>query len=206
MNNSKINFAYDRMPDAELSNKAQIPITAMTGNPYFTEPKPALPTVQSALDDYRLALTAAQSGDRTKIAIKNEKREILTSALRQLSRYTEMAANGNRSILLSSGFEINKERSYNVELGQPENVRLIDGANTGEIIVSCSSVTGVRSYLFQHTPDPLTAESAWTSDASTKSEFALKGLKSGTKYWCRVVAIGSNDQQTVSNPVARIVQ
>ncbi|MDD2797051.1 MAG: fibronectin type III domain-containing protein [Bacteroidales bacterium] len=206
MNNSKIIFAYDRMPDAELSNKAQNPISAMTENPSFSEPTPSLASVQAILDSFRTALTAAQSGDRTKIAIKNEKREILIDTLHSLGRYAEMAANGNRSILLSSGFDISKERSSTVELGQPENVRLSDGGNIGEIIVACSSVAGVRSYLFQYTADPLLPDSVWVSNASTKSEYVIRGLKSSTKYWCRVVAIGSNDQQTVSNPVARIVQ
>jgi hypothetical protein len=206
MNSTKIIFAYDRMSDAELSNKAQIPITAMTGNTNFPEPTPTLPKSQTVLDDFNLALTAAQSGDRTKIAIKNEKRGILIDTIRALGRYAEMAANGNRSILMSSGFEVNKERSSTIELGQPENVHLTDGINTGEMIVSCSSVSGVRSYLFQHTADPLTSESIWSSNPSTKSECTLRNLKSSTKYWCRVVAIGSNDQQTVSSPVARIVQ
>lgn len=34
----------------------------------------------------------------------------------------------------------------------------------------------------------------------------LDGLQSHTKYWCRVVAVGTNGTSVTSDPVARIVQ
>jgi hypothetical protein len=203
---TKIIFNFDRLSDIELSAKVQEVTTCMTDNENFPAPVAALDNTKTVKTDFDAALVAAKSGDRTKIAIKNEKRTELIDQVHQLARYTEMIANGNRSILMGAGFDVTKERSTSVGLGQPETVRLSDGENSGELLASCGGVQGAKSYVFQHTLDPLSPSSVWVSEVSTKSEHLFKGLTAGQKYWSRIIAIGSNDQQTVSNPVARFVQ
>lgn len=198
--------SFDRLSESELSTKTQRITNSMNGNPNFTDPIPTIEEVTTKGDNFDSSLIAARSGDRTKIAIKNEKRLELIDTIHRLARYVEMVANGNRSILMSSGFDVTKERSSSVELEQPKNVKLSDGNNSGELYVSCDGVQGAKSYMFQNTTDPLVNDNVWTSEVSTKSEYTFKGLGSGKKYWCRIIAIGSNDQQTISIPVSRFVQ
>ncbi|WP_243349413.1 fibronectin type III domain-containing protein [Parabacteroides sp. FAFU027] len=203
MSRPKILNNLEKLNDSALSTMAQHIINSLTGNSYFPALTPSLDEVTTVKKEFDDSLIAAQTGDRVKIAIKNEKRTNLIDILHRLARCVEMVANGNRSILLSSGFEVSKERSSTTELEIPENLKIMDGNASGEIYVCCDSVQGARSYVFEYTLDPLANESSWTSQTTTKSEFIIKGLIPGKKYWVRVIAIGSNDQRTVSAPVSR---
>jgi hypothetical protein len=178
----------------------------MKGNPNFPNPVPTIEEAQSVKSDFDSSLTAAQTGDRVKIAIKNDNRSKVIDVKHRWARYVELEANGNRTIMMSAGFDVSKERSSTVELEQPQNLKVIDGKNPGELIASCDGVPGAKSLIFQYTTDPLSDSSLWFSEPTTRSEFTFKGMKSGQKYWFRVIAVGSNDQRTVSNPVSRIVQ
>ena len=206
MSTPKILNNLEKLNDSALSTMAQHIINSLKGNPYFPVLTPSLDEVTTVKKEFDDSLMAAQTKDRVKIAIKNEKRAKLIDILHQLARCVEMVANGNRSILLSSGFEVSKERSSTIELEIPENLKLTDGNASGEFYACCDSVVGAKSYVFEYTLDPLLNESAWTSHTTTKSEFIINGLIPGKKYWVRVIAIGSNDQRTVSAPVSRYAQ
>lgn len=206
MSTSKILTSYSRLSDAELNAKATQVTTSMTGNVNFPSPIPTLEELRIVNEEFRAMMAAAKSGDRTKIMMKNQKREILVEMMNRLLRYVEMTANGDRLVLMSSGFDISKERSSAVELGLVESIKLNDGECSGELKMSCSGVAGARSYMFQYTEELLNGSTAWTSETATLSEHVFKGLTPGKKYWCRIVAIGSKNQQTVSEPVSRFVQ
>jgi hypothetical protein len=206
MGTFKILNNFEKLTDAALSTIALRIITSLTGNSNFPVLTPSLDEVTSVKKDFDDSLSGAQTGDRVKIAIKNERRAKLIDTLHRLARNVEMVANGNRSILLSSGFDVSKERSSTIELEIPENLKLMDGNASGEFYVCCDSIVGAKSYVFEYTLDPLLNESAWTSQTTTKCEFIIKGLIPGKKYWVRVIAIGSNDQRTVSAPVSRYAQ
>lgn len=203
---SKILNNFDKLSDSALSTNTGGIITSMKGNPYFLDPTPSLDEVTTAKKAFDDSLLAAKSGDRTKIAFKNEKRAQLIDLVHRLARYVEMIANGNRTILLSSGYDISNERNSTSEMGEVENVKLADGNASGEMYVCCESVQGARSYVFEYTLDPLLDSNVWTSQTSTKSEFTITGLIPGKKYWVRVVAIGSYDRRSVSAPISRYVQ
>ena len=202
----KIITSFDRLSDAELSTLTQTVETSVNGNPHFPEPVPPISEVSTKKEEFTSSVVAAKSGDRTKIAIKKEKRASLVDTVHQLARYVELSSNGNRSIMLSSGFEVSKEYSTAVELGTIKNIKLSNGENNGEVIISCSSVQGAKSYLYQYTLDPLTPDSIWQGEPETSSSHKYKGLQTGKKYWFRVVVVGSNSQQTISDPIARFVQ
>ncbi|WP_243350251.1 fibronectin type III domain-containing protein [Parabacteroides sp. FAFU027] len=206
MSTCRILNSYERYSDSELSVSLGRIISNIKGNPSFPDPKPTVAEDENLKVEYDGSLSAAQSGDRVKIALKNEKRVEVIDLKHRWARYVELEANGSRTIMLSSGFDVSKERTSTVELDQPQNVKVFDGKNPGELVASCDGLAGAKSYIFQYTTDPLSDSSVWTNEPTTKSEFTFKGLKSGQKYWFRVVAVGSNDQRTVSIVVSRIVQ
>src|SRR5918912_1221168 len=64
------------------------------------------------------------------------------------------------------------------------------GDRDGEMDLRWDKVERARSYVIEFSPDPPTPTS-WTHGAvSTKSQFTLGGLTSGTRYWFRVAAVG----------------
>jgi len=66
---------------------------------------------------------------------------------------------------------------------------------------------GAKSFLYQATPDPLTAGSVWDSKPGNKASYTFTGLTPGKKYWIRFVAVGKGDAVAYSDPyLSRFVQ
>lgn len=206
MANPKIRTDFSRYSDSNLDVKAKTIIAAMTGNPNFPSPVPPLAEVSAASADYSAALVAAKNGGKTEVAVKDQKRAALESLLITLAAYVTMVAKNDRAIMISSGFDLVKEREPLPPLEKPEIIKVVDGTNAGELQVIISPVTGATNYMYQYTLDPLSAQSNWAGQNSTLSKALLKDLESGKKYWCRVVAYGRNEQLVYSDPVSRIVQ
>ena len=202
----KINLGFNRYTDAALLVLAQAILAALTGNAFFPAPIPALADLQTAINDYMAALSAAQEGGKTNVATKNARKQELIDLLIQLGNYVMLTANGDEVMLTSSGFPLTKERQPLPPLVQPEIIKLENGINSGELNVIITSVPGARTYVYQYTQDPLTDNSNWASNNSTLVKFSFNNLEAGKKYWCRVAAYGRNEQVVYSNAVSRIVQ
>lgn len=206
MANPKIKTSFSRYNDSNLEVKANTIIAAMTSNPNFPSPVPPLAEVTTAAAEYSTALLAAKQGGRTEVAIKKQKRTELIKLLTKLASYVTLTANGDRAIMVSSGFDLAKTREPLPPLVKPQVLKVVDGVNPGELKVIIGRVAGARSYMYEYTQDPLTPGSSWTGQNGTLSKVLFKNLESGKKYWCRVIAYGRNEQLAYSDPVSRIVQ
>ena len=203
---TKINLGFGKYTEANLLVAAQAVLAAMTGNLNFPTPTPTLAAVQTSISDYSTALSAAKEGGKTNVAVKNQKKEDVISVLVALANYVTFTSNGDEVMLTSSGFPLNKQREPLPPLGKPEILKLEDGMNIGDLTVTIAGMKAARTFLYQCTKDPLTDDSIWTGQNSTLTKFGFTNLDSGAKYWCRVVAYGTNQQIVYSDPVARIVQ
>jgi|SRR5690242_2394323 hypothetical protein len=101
----------------------------------------------------------------------------------------------------TSSLEVNK--TY-LLLTKPATPSLQNGLNPGELISSVKAVAGAVSYLHQYATEAEMAQGKWNSVASSKSSCLLTALTSGTRYYCRIAAIGSKDQIVYSAVVDRI--
>jgi hypothetical protein len=92
-------------------------------------------------------------------------------------------------------------------LGVPVITKIDNGNGTGELVITAKWLPGVRTFMYEYTAEPLTVDSEWMNHSTTSIKALISNLVSGKKYWCRVVAYGSGDQVTVSDPaLSRIVQ
>lgn len=195
---------FRKYTDGAFESKVHTILSSMTGNANFPTPVPALAAVTTAAAAYSAALITASTGNRADIAIKNDRREELTALLRSLCTYVNLTANGDRSMLLGSGFDITKETEPTV-ITKPENLQVTNGVSSGELLVSVNAVKGAYAYLHEYTTDQTLAPTNWTSIASTTAKISIVDLQSGIKYYCRVGAVGPNKQLLYSDPIARIV-
>jgi hypothetical protein len=152
------------------------------------------------------ALAKSRTGSRADVAFKNEKRTDLITSLVRLGGYVLSVAAGNEAIMVSSGFPLKRSRQPQPPLGTLDVVSVKDGQAPGELVMSIKRLEGARMYQYQYTPDPLNANSQWKGQTSTLSRYTFKSLESGKRYWCRVIAMGLNEQVVYSDPVSRIVQ
>lgn len=201
----KIAIVSDRISDAELSVNTQSIITHMTGNAYFPTPTPSLAEMQVVYDNFETALMQARTGNHTAVAEKNARKAELVTALQTLADYVTLTAKRDEAALVSSGFKLTKERTPAPPLTKPEGLALANGVNPGELEVRINRLTGVRSYQYQFTPDPLTPDSAWKQQMDTACKTVLTGLESNRQYWCRVGAVGTKGQLVYSDALCRMV-
>lgn len=200
-----LNFAS--YSDAALLVLAQGIHVALTGNPFFTTTSPDLTTFLSVITAYSNALAAAQNRGKDEVGAKNARKAELVALLADLALDIMKQADGNVEALISSGFPLNKSRQPQPPLGIVDIAKIEVGENSGELLVIIKPVPGARTYIYQYTQDPITANSVWTSQNSTLIKETITGLETGKKNWIRVVAYGINKQMTVCDPVlSKIVQ
>ena len=96
--------------DALLITDTGSIITALTGNASYPTPSPTLAVVQAALDEFVTAVADAANGGVALTATKNDKRAALVWLLRELASYVHVACKGDLTVLLTSGFPIQKPR------------------------------------------------------------------------------------------------
>jgi hypothetical protein len=203
----KINLGLSRYTDAALLVLAQAILAALTGNAFFPTPVPALSLLQTVINDYIAALSAAQEGGKTNVATKNARKQDLIELLIQLANYVMLTANGDEVMLTSSGFPLSKGKQPLPPMQQPEILKLENGINSGELHITIGRVAGAKMYVYEYTLDPLADNPDWQSSNSTLVKFIFNNLEAGKKYWFRVAAYGKNEQAVYSNPVlSRIVQ
>lgn len=197
---------YQKYNDPRLDIKAQSIITSLTGNTNFPETVPSLSSFSTVATTFADALLQAASRDRVAVSAKNDARKVLLESLRLLAINVEALAEGDRTKLVSSGFDLNAETSGGSSLLPPQDFTLSNGNSSGEMKMKVNAVEGAKSYLFEYTLEPLTEDSVWISKGSSKREFTFTGLPVGKRIYARVTVIGTKDREVTSDVISRIVQ
>ena len=202
----KLLLNYGKLSDPNLSQKAIDIKNSLTDNPNFNPAPPSLASFTTAQQDFEAALPLVTSRDRVKIALKNQSRFLLIQAMYQLALEVNAQANGDRAKLLSSGFDLANAGEGNALITAPTDFKIVEGLNNGELKFSCKKVPAAVSYLFEHTDELPTEETKWTALSASTKELTIKGLRSGTRIYGRIKAIGTKGQEASSEILSRIVQ
>jgi hypothetical protein len=196
--------SYKNQGDSELATTGYRIDGKMENNPFFPDPPPALGKLKKLVPEYHNSVWNAKGRDSELISVKNDKKAELVALLTELDEYVTQKCNGDRTMLLSSGFPISGEKGeqqmsaipkLDVEIGPP-----------GEAITRIRRVAGGRAYLHQYTTEPPSSDTVWTSEVSTYAYHTFNGLRSTEKYWFRVVAIGAAEQRVYSPVMWRVIQ
>jgi len=124
--------------------------------------------------------------------------------LDELSDYVTTTSNGDKTMLLSSGFDITGDKDLSQTLTPIEKLVVVSD-QPGQATTRVKRVAGARSYVHQYTADPLSTDSVWVSETTTEREHTFSNLKSVVRYWFRVIAVGKGKQFVYSTPVARVI-
>ena len=200
---SKIVFSFNQGSGASLATLARNIVSNLKNNAHFPNVAEAVAGIEKALNEYDVALSNAAGRDKTMVSIKNDKQAVLRELLASLSVVITQISKGDRSILLSSGFDVSKERDNPRKL--PPNL-VVDLAVPGEATIRLRSFGRVRAYVHQFTPDPLTPESVWTGETTASREHTFRGLKSTAKMWFRAIVLSRKGESTYIEPVLRVIQ
>ena len=196
-----VSLSFSKLTDGNLVTKTNQIIASLTGNASYPTPSPTLPVVQTATAAFSTALTAAADGGRTKTAEKNAARSVLLGLLRNLALYVQQHCNDDLPMLLSSGFDAQKEPQPAGVLPAPESVTLTQSPLSGRLDFRGAPVANASAYEGQMTTDINKDE--WKDVGTfTSTRFSLDDLKPGTTYWARSRAIGAAGPGAWSDAVA----
>jgi len=177
--------------DAQLVKDAQTIVTSLTDNPSYPTPSPALASVNTAINDFSLAIENAADGGKTLTLIKNQKRAALGAVLRNLASYVHVACGGDLPTLTSSGFPCQKPTRTPVGvLPAPDAPALSLGARSGELNASTTPVPNAAAYKWRlalaSAPDAYILE-----EHTTAASNIFDGLTPGQTYVLDVNVLGS---------------
>ena len=205
MKTQKISLGFSPLSDADFFEEAKHIFSKMTGNTNFPDPTPKLLEVDAAITAYGTALTAAKELGKDNVAEKNKARLALTVLLQDLGRYAMFVAKGDVTMLISSGYRLNK-MPQPVHLDIPGNVSISNGPVPGSMEVKVKAVKGAQSYIHQITDAPPTDNTVWVSVTTGRSRYVHTSLTRGKEYWVRAGATGSNEQLTYGPASSQFAQ
>lgn len=200
----RLALSFKETKDVELVVVGSRVHSSMTGNEYFSDPGMLIIELGELTRQFQIAMADAGLGDREKISIKNDLRALLVKKLKKVGQYVQEEANDAETALLSSGFPLIKPLEE-IQLRDPREFQILPGPNPGEIIMKVKGVKGARSYIYQWTPSPVTAESIWETQYDTKCKKVISGLPLGINYCFRMAAVGAHNQIIYTRILSRYI-
>ncbi len=196
--------SFKREGDSEIITTGYRVTGKMDESPNFEDAPPELAEAKQLLPELQSSVSNSKGRDIEVINLKNERKARLIVLLTILAQYVTVKCNGDRGMLLSSGFTLRGDKSNRNDPAIPElEVRL---GPPGEATTNASRVRAARAYMHQYTTEPPTAETIWASEGSKQPYYTFSGLNSMTKYWFRVIAISKDGEQVFSPVITRVIQ
>ena len=203
------NTGFSNLGDDALATLGLTVISAMTDNPNFETPIPALEEVQILVDDFCDKLALTRKGSPLNTSEKNHSRQLLEMELKKLAFYVNTVANGALHIVLSSGFPVKQLRSRLEIPAIPERLRLSDTSQSGQLRLDFNVVPKAWEYEYCYaTKMGETNEPLWTDIYhSTRSRNnVLAPLKPGSICYVRVRARNGKGVSDWSDTVSLMVR
>jgi hypothetical protein len=186
-----------------LVTQAQNIVQAMTNNPSFPSPTPALTTVTQAVHDLQAAETATLSRTKGATTLRNEKRLVLVKLLEQLKGHIQTSADANvenaASMIQSAGLAVKKTpvRAPRVFAAKP-------GLVSGSVTLVTHAAARRASYEWQYSTD---AAKTWLAAPSTlQSKTTIPGLTPGATVAFRFRPVTKKGEGDWSQPSSLIVK
>jgi hypothetical protein len=195
---------YKRESDNDLVGSIHRITGKMKNNPVFTTVPAVLEDIIKELPEFQESITKASGGDEELISIRKDIRASIIAKLSVLKEYVTLTCNGDRTMLLSSGFELNRQQGEK-SLSSIRELK-VTAERPGEASTRVKKVAGAKAYIHQYTLDPVSEESVWVNKYITETAYTFTGLRSKEKYLFQVIAIGLNGQEEKSPAVSRVIQ
>lgn len=201
-----ITLAFKKLTNAFLLLFVKHVVSKMKDNPVYVDEAAQVEVVDLATEAFSSAITAAGSGDRTKITVMHQKRKLLEEEVTALARMMELRRIDDITFYTAPGFEVRKKPTRNtMPLQKPVIKSLKQGVLSGTLDGEVVEVPdGVTQLAIQQSSD---GGIAWTNGSySAGKRFSVEGLLTRNAYLVRVCFHGSNKRMSDwSDPMSLFV-
>jgi len=207
--------SFHHHSEAQFQAKVGFIINQLTGNSHY--PEPWVPQVSSlaqlndALNNYRLLYTDGTARDTARTRARNAARETLEAMLHQLASYLELMAQGDATMLESTGYDLRRAtvRSpvNNEPLPAPSDFRVTRGRVSGTLEVHMARQSGAMSYEVSISQGDGSPSGDWQHAiiAVSGMRIVLEGLPPGEFFWVRARGISSKGPGMWTEPIRLMV-
>jgi hypothetical protein len=178
-------------------------VHAMTNNPAFPTPVPALSVISAAVSELQAAETLALTKAKGTAAARNDKRAVVVSLLQQLRGYVQAVADATpengATIIQSAGIAVRKI---------PQRAARVFAAKQGPVSGSAKLTATVSarraSYEWQYSTD---GGKTWVSaPASLQAKTTIVGLPVGSSVQFRSKTVTKTGEGDWSQAIALLVK
>jgi hypothetical protein len=171
---------------AQIITFAQAVVTAMTGNPKFPSPSPALSLVTAAIAALAAAESVALTRAKGAATTRNDKQAALVALLQQLRTYVQTVADADAdnsaNIIQSAGFAVKK-----IAVHKPRTFEVVQGAVSGSAKIVCPTAGHRASYDWEYSTD---GGKTWIALPSTlQAKTSITGVAQGSTVMVRFRAV-----------------
>lgn len=212
MRKEKVISSYASWSDYELSTLAgrilkamQEPATVLN----FPTPTPELTVLEPLVNDYITSHEiASRRGSALEISQKNESRNNLLNALRSLAHYVNLVADGQLSLLLSTGMVLATQPGVLQLPTIVEKIQLRDGRISGQLRLDFKAVKSAWEYELEIGIMNNNGEIVWDKLVLTTSSRSnvLSEIQPGLRYCVRIRARNGKGMGDWSEPVSLIAR
>jgi hypothetical protein len=192
---------FKKVPVALLALLNNV-IQKLTGNAKLPNPPETLVNMQVVADAYAQAIEDATDGSKLSKEVRNALTKDVQTLLTKTGNYVRTAANGDATILASSGFEMAKQPVLVGLPAAPGNLKVLAGPLSGQTEVRWKSSHGALSYKLERCEKDPELEASWKTVVTTSRVRFMDGnLEPFKQYYYRVSAFGTAGQGATCAPV-----
>lgn len=178
----------------------------MKDNPQFASAAEKVKAVGVARESYAKQWSIASTGTSAQKQEAKVAKATLQNALKLLAIDINYVANGSRTMVLTTGYEISKENTSRQVLGAITGLYVNQGVNAGEVIIGFDAQNAIQGtgvdYAYTTNSDTATV---WTTVPNgRKTKLTLSGLVPGSVITVRAWATGPRNQSVVSQSVVTV--
>ena len=190
---------------AKLLQYAENILLKMTENAdLFPEPDPTLAELDTAIADFRQAVSEAAHRDMRMVELKNQQQVVLRRVIYHLSLYVDRVAQGNVATILAAGFLPSKDAESAGPGPKPTDFRVtLRQPNSQTVGLHVKAWKPALVYQFEYRK--VADGGDWVRVLSSKSTCVVEGLEKLEEYEFRVAYIGTDPTVTYSDAVRSYV-
>ena len=203
MSSLELSISHGRMKDDELIPFSENILICLSGNAQFTVAKERLDLIRTRLTDYQQKLGTSKGGSKLDTIKKNDSKTVLSTLLDDLAVDLCVQAKGDRTKLVSTGFQLVKEPERHKQPTKPTSFKVNNGVNSGELIFTVAPCSMAHVYVFYYTTAPAAQSdpTTWKYTISTKHRLVIPGFSHGAEYECCCAYQGTDGKMIFSDVV-----
>ncbi len=178
-------------------------LARLTSNPIYLNPDVSLASLKTAVDNFELAILAADDGGHTAKSAMHDSDTAVTLMFKNTAAYVNRIANGDETKILSSGFTPSSQPAAR----NKAELAIIDGPNSGSAKIISKSIDHAGAYEWEkRITTKAGVQGIWQRfSLTTQSYTFIDGLEVGSILEVKVCGVTPTGVTDFCAPVSKLV-